>query len=151
MDRDSTLDTLLLRRGWYSPRLRRHLKPILFALLLAIPLAFAPAQAASTSLSVSMDAESYSALAAAQGAAPVATVTLVDSEGAGIAGVEVRVVFLRQVQLLGYVGNETVVGTTSADGTFTATAGTLSGLPGTYVVVARAVGLAAQDRYTVGA
>lgn len=124
------------------------MKPILFALLFAIPLALSPVQAGSASLSVSMDAETYSALA---GAAPVATVTLLDSEGAGIAGAEVRVVFLRQVQALGYVGNETVVGTTGADGTFTATAGTLSGLPGTYVVVARAAGLAAQDRYTVGA
>src|SRR5688572_26682366 len=126
MVRDSTLDTRPLRWGWYSRRQRRPLKPILFALLLAIPLALAPAQASSSGLSVSMDAESYSALAIAQGSAPVATVTLVDSEGAAIAGVEVRVVFLRQVQGLGYVSNETVVGTTNTEGTFTASAGTLS-------------------------
>ena len=128
------------------------MKPILYALLLTAPLLLSPAQAAEAPrLTVTMDADSYSARETLLGQPPLATVTLVDEEGAPLVGVPVRVVFLRQVQLVGYVSNETVSGVTNAEGTFTVPAPSASSAPGTYLVIARADGFVAQARYTVGA
>ena len=128
------------------------MKPILYALLLTIPLVLTPAQAASSSLTVSMDAAAYSAssLALAE-TAPVATVTLVDANGTALAGVDVRLTILRQVQFVGFVSNETFLGVTDENGVFTTAVGTASSLPGNYLVVARADGLVAQTRYKVDA
>lgn len=128
------------------------MKSILYVLLLTIPLVLTPAQASAPSLTVTMDAASYSASGIAlSGDAPVATVRLVDAEGNATAGAEVRLVILRQVQFIGFVSNETIVGTTDADGVFTTPVGTASTLPGNYLVVARVGTLVAQTRYTVGA
>lgn len=128
------------------------MKPILYALLLTVPLILTPAQASAPNLAVSMDAETYSTSSILLGgSAPVVTVTLSDSEGAPVAGASVRVVVIRQVQFVGFVSNETLIGTTDADGSFSASVGTVSTIPGTYLVVARAAGLVAQTKYTVGA
>lgn len=98
-----------------------------------------------------MDADTYSFQTVVGGDAPVATIALLDGEGAPVAGAQVRVAFIRQVNLVGFVGNETVIATTGADGTVTVAAPTLSGLPGNYVVAAFALGTSGSDRYTVGA
>lgn len=128
------------------------MKPILYALMLTIPLLLAPAQAASTSLSVTMDAATYSASGLAlAGNAPIATVKHLDAEGQPIAGASVQLIVLRQVQFVGFVSNETFTGTTGSDGTFTQALGKASSLPGTYLVVARAGNLTTQTRYAVTA
>ena len=128
------------------------MKPILYALLLTIPLVLTPAQAASPSFAVTMDAASYSATGLAlAGEHPVATVTLLDENGTAVAGAAIRLIVLRQVQFVGFLSNETFVGTTDADGVFTTPVGTASSLPGSYLVVARSGSLVAQTRYTVDA
>lgn len=127
------------------------MKTILYALLLSIPLVLAPANAAAPSVAVAMDADSYSIVGVAGGYTPVATITVLNETGAPVPDVSVRVVFLRQVQFVGYVGNETVMAQTDADGTVSVTAPTPSSLPGSYVVAAFALGTTGSDRYTIGA
>lgn len=98
-----------------------------------------------------MSADAYSIVDVVGGASPVATIAVADANGAPAAGAQVRVVFIRQVAPIGFVGNETVIVTTGADGTVSVTAPTLSGIPGSYLVAAFSLGATGSDRYTVGA
>lgn len=125
-------------------------RALALAILVALPFA-STAHSASTSVSVSMDADSYSAASTLLGAAPVATIAVVDSAGDAVANAEVRVVFLRILPGVGFAGNETIMTTTDADGFASATAPMLSSAPGNYMVVAFAAGTAGSDRYSIGA
>lgn len=126
-------------------------KAALLALLVLLPLALPSAASSAPSVAVEMDQETYSIAATALGDAPIATVTVQDADGNAAAGVVVRVAFIRHLPLIGFVGNETVIGTTDANGVFAAAAPTASGLPGNYVVSAFALGSVGNDRYSVGA
>lgn len=126
------------------------MKAILFALILALPLAIGPAQGGSASVTLTLDAKSYSAADTLTGSPPVATVGVHDAQGVASAGVDVRIVFIRQVPFVGYVSNETFTGVTGADGTFSVPAGTMSSLPGNYFVVAFAAGDSTARGYTIG-
>ncbi|HUR69973.1 MAG TPA: hypothetical protein VM370_12065 [Candidatus Thermoplasmatota archaeon] len=128
-----------------------HLKTFTLTLLLLAPLALSSASADAGSVAVAMDADTYSVASTLTGAAPLATVSVLDGEGAGVAGATVRVVFLRQLPGVGYVANETVLAQTGEDGIVTVAAPQLSGLPGSYTVIAFQGATAGSDRYSVGA
>lgn len=126
-----------------------NLKSLALILFLLAPLAVPSALAEGGTITVAMDAPTYSAQETLTTSPPRATIQVLDAEGAPLAGVEVRVIFLRQVQFVGFVSNETVSATTGIDGTVTVTAPQASSLPGTYLVAVVALDTIGSARYTI--